>query len=183
MTSVDNKIKVLRFVHTEIVSHLAQRQFFFRKKPCQTKGIDYRKAKLLHNKHKYMAHKQWKFQGAAPSMKDVIKMLRGVNLSGAHCILIIQQCTVAECVHTWKLENKQTNIFTVGCFYLNQNNNTISSYHNPCWGHSSLGKSWHSALRNFRADLGRASGLGIIKSGLQGRGRRKQRRPAAEHWA
>ncbi len=85
VTSVDNKIKVLRFVHTEIISHLAQRQFFFRKKPCQTKGIDYRKAKLLHNKYKYMAHKQWKFQGAAPSMKDVIKMLRGVNLSGAHC--------------------------------------------------------------------------------------------------
>jgi hypothetical protein len=56
--SVDNKIKVLRFVHTEIVSHLAQRQFFFRKKPCQTKDIDYRKAKLLHNKHKYMAQKQ-----------------------------------------------------------------------------------------------------------------------------
>ncbi len=32
VTSIDNKIKVLRFIHTEIVSHLAQRQFFFRKR-------------------------------------------------------------------------------------------------------------------------------------------------------
>jgi hypothetical protein len=58
VTSVDNKIKVLRFVHAEIVSHPAQRPFFFRKKLCQSKVVDYRKVKLLHNKHKYMAHKQ-----------------------------------------------------------------------------------------------------------------------------
>jgi hypothetical protein len=39
MTSMNNNIKILRFVHTEIVSHLAQNLFYFWKKDCQTKSI------------------------------------------------------------------------------------------------------------------------------------------------
>jgi hypothetical protein len=81
----NNNIKVLRFVQTEINCHLAQRLFFFSKKTCQTKSICLRIEKFLQNHHKDMLHKNKKFQGAASTMKVVIKLLSGVNLSGMHC--------------------------------------------------------------------------------------------------
>jgi hypothetical protein len=61
VTSINNDIKVLRFVHTEIVSHLGQCLFFSRKKLAKQKSMNHWKIKHLRNQHKDMAHKQKKF--------------------------------------------------------------------------------------------------------------------------
>jgi hypothetical protein len=59
--------------------------FFSCKKAHQTKSICLRMVKNCQHQHKDKAHTQEKFQDDAISVKEVIKLFRGVNLSGAHC--------------------------------------------------------------------------------------------------
>ncbi len=89
MTFRDNGIKVLKYIHLETVSHLVQ-HLFFANKLAKQKVFVLRQWNLFtistRSGHTSSENfKQWKFQGAALSVKEVIKQFRGVNFSGAHC--------------------------------------------------------------------------------------------------
>jgi hypothetical protein len=75
VTFRDNGTKLLRFVQIEIISHLAQRLFFFRKKPCQTTK---QKVFILGQSHLSITSTRTshrgKFKEAAFSIKEVIKL-------------------------------------------------------------------------------------------------------------
>ncbi len=75
----DISIDVLRFVHTEIVSHLAQHLFFFPKIACQTKIFLSYGSKISADPAQQDAMQV--------KMKEVIIVVKGVNLSGTHCIV------------------------------------------------------------------------------------------------
>jgi hypothetical protein len=62
-----------------------QASFFSCKKARQTKDFCLRMMKNRQHQHKGKPHTQEKFQDAAIYVKEVIKLFRGVNLSGAHC--------------------------------------------------------------------------------------------------
>jgi hypothetical protein len=59
--------------------------FFSCKKARQTKMFCLTMVKNRQHQHKGKPHTQEKFQDAAISVKEVIKLFRGINLSGAHC--------------------------------------------------------------------------------------------------
>jgi hypothetical protein len=61
--------------------------FFSCKKARQTKIFCLRVVKNRQHQHIGKQHTQEKFQDAAVSVKEVIKLFRGVNLSGTHCII------------------------------------------------------------------------------------------------
>jgi hypothetical protein len=69
----DNSIKVLRFVQTEIISHLAQHQFFSQKRLPNKMFFVIRQQNFCRTSQGN-ATQECKFQDAAPSMKEVIKI-------------------------------------------------------------------------------------------------------------
>jgi hypothetical protein len=82
VTFRDNGIKVLRYIHLETVSHLVQ-HLCFAKKLAKQKVFVLRQLNFSTISTRSAIPK---FQGAALSVKEVIKLFRGVNLSDAHCI-------------------------------------------------------------------------------------------------
>jgi hypothetical protein len=61
------------------------------------------------HQHKGKPHTQGKFQDAAISVKEVIKLFRGVNLSGAHCTVCIPYGIV---YHATRSQEKATTVCT-----------------------------------------------------------------------
>jgi hypothetical protein len=73
----------------KVACEMASLIFFSCKKARQTKSFCLRMVKNRQHQHKGKPQTQEQFQDAAISLKEVIKLFRGVNLSGAHCTVYI----------------------------------------------------------------------------------------------
>jgi hypothetical protein len=58
---------------------------FFLQESCQTKNFYLRMMQNCQHQHKGKPDTRKKFQGTATSAEDAATVLRGLNLSGAHC--------------------------------------------------------------------------------------------------